>query len=111
MSDGSSTEISNFQFASLSETNMMGNASSTPYVPDAKFEAKRFYDRCISVFGTVEGLRALASKRGYLYHSPNAMFQGMVNGCPLCNAVFLIWYPWSKVDDDHFDINLGIDAD
>lgn len=85
----------------------MGNDHSTPYVPDASFEPKRFCDRCISMFGTVEGLRALVSKKGYRYHSPTAMLGGMANSCPLCNEVLRTWYEWSNVDDEYLDIKLG----
>lgn len=81
----------------------MGNTDNKPVVLDTTFTTGRFCNPCISMFGTVEALKALGSKKGYRYHSKLAMLAGARNDCPLCKVLYPVWYPMRHEGEDQGD--------
>ncbi|KAF2806749.1 HET-domain-containing protein [Mytilinidion resinicola] len=81
----------------------MGNTDSKAVEIDPIFARERFCVPCISMFGTVEGLKALGSKKGYRYHGKHAMLAGMKNGCPLCKVLYPTWCSLPKNPGNEID--------
>jgi len=59
-----------------------------------------YCDRCQGLMSTVEAVRALASRAGYLHHTGAEARASAAKGCPLCQQLLVKWPAHVSSDSD-----------